>query len=394
MVWLALGSIGLAQRGAVGQDGAADSAPVSEVSLSALERQSQWREGWRSGDQIWLASSRELPHDCGAIDDGQLRFFRYQGGCQWTDSNLKAFLENDQHADLTLVFAHGNHVSAFEARSRGLAVYRSLVAQADASTHVRFVAFSWPSTQTRGKLRDVRLKAMRTEAASVYLARLLNQIDPNAEVSLVGYSFGARVVTGTLHVLGGGELAGQTLSDDLVGPSKASRSKTPIRLTSARAGKTPPAHRRAVRVVLISAAVDSDWLEPRAPHGRALSQVNRALVMTNPCDPAMRWYHLIDRCTRPCALGYDGVASVGALGDEAEKIEALDVRCQIGGSHDLERYLCRPQLMAASWDVLKPQRDEDTPRTEPETETLETSDSAPQATLGSAPELVEELATR
>ena len=67
----------------------------------------------------------------------------------------------------------------------------------------------------------------------------------------------------------------------------------------------------------------------------------------------MRWYHLIDRCTRPCALGYAGVASTEALGESAEKVEELSVRNVIGKSHDLAMYLCRPGLMASAWDSLE-----------------------------------------
>ena len=85
-------------------------------------------------------------------------------------------------------------------------MYRLLTAGVDDATPIRFVIWSWPSAQVRGQLRDVRTKANRTELAGYCLAWVLTHLPETQQVSLLGYSFGARIATGAMHLVGGGEL--------------------------------------------------------------------------------------------------------------------------------------------------------------------------------------------
>ena len=86
---------------------------------------------------------------------------------------------------------------------------------------IRFVIFSWPSSKVSGGLlNDVRVKAARTGPAGCQLAWLIDQMPAETPLSLVGFSFGARIITGGLHVLAGGSLGGSMQSDR----ARASRS--------------------------------------------------------------------------------------------------------------------------------------------------------------------------
>jgi len=193
---------------------------------------------------------------------------------------------------------------------------------------LRFVIWSWPADRIRGPLRDVRTKAARTPLASYCLAWQLAQFDPQAPVGLMGFSFGARVITGSLHLLAGGRLGRLALPP------------------------TEPQARPPVRAVLMTAALDANWLVPGHRHGRALTAVDRLLLVNNSCDRAMKWYPLLDRCRRPTPLGRWGLCCPWRLGPAAARIHQVDASCQLGPSHDFRSYLQDSNLMALIWSGL------------------------------------------
>ena len=157
------------------------------------------------------------------------------------------------------------------------------------------------------------------------LAWLVDQMDAESSIGMIGFSFGARVITGALHVLGGGQL---------------DRMSWPVR---------PPADRGKIRTVLMTAALDDDWLLPGHYHGLAPSQVERMLLLNNSCDRAMKWYHMINRCRHPTALGRWGIPSSWLLGADARKIDQCDVCSQLGQIHSFQSYLGCPDLMRQTW---------------------------------------------
>ena len=294
----------------------------------------------RPADQIWLVNSRHLPYGSAACDENiAFEFQQYADACQWNSKDKEAFHATQHQCEQTLIYVHGNRVGPRDVQQRGLQVYRALIDQADEQQQsLRFVIFSWPSTRIRGVLRDARLKAARSVPAAYYLAHLLRRIDPEVKVSLTGYSLGARVITGGLHILAGGELDGLELG----GREQGEREQ----------GEPVHPGRKPMCVVLMTAALNDYWLEPDAYHSRTLSQVESLLLLNNHCDAAMKHYGTIERCGSPLALGYRGVASYSALGTEAKKIQQYDVCCHIGRSHDFMLYLCNPKLMSLVWESL------------------------------------------
>ena len=72
--------------------------------------------------------------------------------------------------------------------------------------------WSWPADRVcRHNRPDIQLKAAYCDAESYYLAAWLRGVQRDGKVSLVGHSFGPRIITGALHLLAGGQLAGQAL---------------------------------------------------------------------------------------------------------------------------------------------------------------------------------------
>jgi hypothetical protein len=281
----------------------------------------------RPQDQLWLVSDRGLA--CRAVADVEkLQYWRYDGEKSWVRSDLAALEAADGPDLLTTVFVHGNRIAWSEAFTKGWAAYRALVRTAD-ERPLRVVIWSWPSAPIHGLVEDARVKARRTNLSGYHLASFVDRLNPKAPLSLWGHSFGARVVTGALHVLGGGQLGGHRLAQRV----HAARDK--------------------VQVVLLVAALDNVWLAPGRFHGQAMSQVDRMLLVNNSCDAALKRYHRIYH-RRACqeALGYTGLPTAWLDAASQGKIQQVDACCVVGRQHTLAGYLWATGLMARMRRVL------------------------------------------
>jgi len=271
----------------------------------------------RSGDTIWLIDTR----GAGCCSEGaerclsRLRVLQCGGNHQWQRRTWAEFFGSDDARATTMFWVHGNRVSSSEARRRGLAMYQAMSRNGSGRPSLRFVIWSWPATRIRGPLRDIRAKAARTGPAGYHLAAVLDRIDADVPLRLAGFSYGARVITGALHLLDGGRFSRYELA------SGSSEKK------------------RKVRAVLLAAAVHSHWLEPGRYHGRSLNQLDRLVLLNNGCDPALQRYRFLDPCGRPSALGYTGVASLRRLGEQADKVEQIRVNGIVGRTHHAEIYI-------------------------------------------------------
>lgn len=274
-----------------------------------------------AGDQIFLVSTRGLGVRCDAaamasglrceqllVDaDGQRRWEKLT----WTD-----LLANFRQPLPTVIYVHGNRVESTADKAHGLSFYRALAQHKRAGAPLRYIIWSWPASQIRGQVKDYEVKAARTRPVGWQLAWAIDQLPPDAPLALAGYSYGARVVTGALHVLGGGSLDGLALAQ--------------------------PVHpqRRPIRVGLIAAAVDASWLRPGGYHGRATSQMESLLLVNNQLDPAMRFYPISPVGRHATALGYSGVS----LPSLAGRVRSFDMTAAVGRHHALSEYLASGQF--------------------------------------------------
>ena len=271
-------------------------------------------------NDVWLISTRQAPFRRGAGGEDRIKYWHLDADRRWAPADLEALLAADDPAVPTCVFIHGNRADSQRAMRMGWGVYRRLARQADRP--FRFVIWSWPAAPMRGRLlKDVRLKARRSDVESYYLALWVRRTDPRVPLSLIGYSLGARVITGALHLSAGGEVAGQSLPD-----------------VPAEARPAP------VRAVLVAAAVDNTWLLPGRRNALAPDQTERILVTRNSCDPVLRWYRRLHVPRRPQALGYTGPACSTRPGPKPEKIEVLGLQGSVGRSHAWSTYFDAPGL--------------------------------------------------
>lgn len=268
----------------------------------------------REQDQVWLISSRHLGCASTATAESLQAYVFAQG--TWQSKPIAEFYLTDSPDVVTTIYIHGNRIDANQATADGLAVYFQLIGKYDQTRAVRFVIYSWPSDQIKGPLKDVRTKAMRADEEAFLVSRFLHKVNPQVPMGLIGFSYGTRVTLGALHQLGGGEFHG-------------------------RSGEPGPG--QPIRIALWAAAEHNDWPLPGHAHGQALGMADHWFITINSCDPALARYSAVDKCARPEALGYLGLAG-GLPPDLARRVEFLNVSGIVGASHDMERYLYSPVI--------------------------------------------------
>lgn len=290
----------------------------------------------RPQDEIFTVSVRAL----GCTTDesrfaSEIRTERYDqvnsNTQPWSAASLPEFfshVKGERGASMpTIIYAHGNRIEANEFRSRGLWVYSRLVACRADERPIRFVIFAWPSDEVKGSIRDARIKAARTKPVGYQLAWLINQTPPEQPLGLLGYSYGARVISGATHLLAGGKLGCLQLSSC-----------------------TECASPRAINAVYVAPAFDADWLAPGGYHGRSTQLLDSLLITKNQRDPAMRFYGFVDPNKRPQAMGYEGPVSLPR--ETRPRVRLLNVASQVGRTHDMCKYMAVRGLMSNAWRRL------------------------------------------
>ncbi|HWA97614.1 MAG TPA: hypothetical protein VG713_03955 [Pirellulales bacterium] len=296
-------------------DSAAVALDTASVDTAALEN--------LRSTEIWLFSTRHLPGNCLYCNAAPKV---YRGGCcqPWQPSSVDEFRASCDPSVATVFFIHGNRIDADEAVQQGMTTFARLRLAAGEGLRVRFVIWSWPSEPMIpiAIARDADLKAGRTDTEAHYVANVLAKIPAECPLSMIGFSFGARITSGALHLLGGGAAAGYTLAEPA-------------------APRTAP-----TRAVLVAAAMDCDWLVPNRRYGLALAQVDRVFLLVNSHDIVLSHYPNLSSQRGVEALGFVGVCCASALGDNLAKVYQQQVATMIGKRHAWTSYLGSPQVMA------------------------------------------------
>jgi hypothetical protein len=275
-------------------------------------------------DQLFLVSTRQIGLRCepAALLEGLVceRFVRSDCGVRWEPVAWSEVYAELARPTPSIVYVHGNRVDRGGDRVHGEMIFRTLAGPTPGATARTFVIWSWPSDRIPGPLKDYRVKASRTRQVAWQLAWTLDRLPHDADVTLIGYSYGARVVSGALHLLAGGTLDGLGLP------------APPAAL------QTADVRRRPMKAALLAAAFDADEMAPWGSYGRALELVSQAVVITNRRDPAMRFYALSTPHSRQPAIGYEGPQGLGGQA-LAQRVRAIDVTRHVGPHHALAEYL-------------------------------------------------------
>jgi hypothetical protein len=301
------------------------SAPSTEKQAQAPQQQICKTFRVRDEDQVWLVSTRHLGCAIGGKYQPSFQIWRYEKGL-WQPRTEADFFAEDSADLVTPIYVHGNQIDAGLASSYGLSFYFELVGKLDVEPPARFVIWSWPSDQIKGPLKDVRAKADRSDIDAYYLACFLARMKPEVRVGLLGYSFGARIISGAMHLAGGGLLLGQSLS---------------------------PAPRPQFRVAMWAAAEHNHWYLPGQFHSEALAAAEAWFITINCCDPILARYRHLDKCGDPVAVGFAGIYGRNLLpADVNARIEEVNVSNIIGSNHNWRLYLYSLYIQNRTRDYL------------------------------------------
>ncbi|WP_145352808.1 hypothetical protein [Roseimaritima multifibrata] len=233
-------------------------------------------------DSTYVLSTRHLASQCGCIDlqRPNLRVSQLDSCGRATGADLEDCLSAPP-GTLLVIYVHGNRMESCDLVGRALDVRRQVLARRyDRSTPVRWLVWSWPSEQQGILLDDARLKARRADAQSLYLAWFVRELSARGHrPQFIAYSFGARVVTGSLHALAGGSIAGFGLPGEKYQGLDAA-------------------------VGLVAPAIGEDWLCTNGQHGLATTNLRHLTVLYNQRDAILKRYPLLDPGSE--ALGYLG----------------------------------------------------------------------------------------
>lgn len=270
----------------------------------------------RAGDELWIVSSRCLPdlEKCSTMQPVKFEVRRFQCETNWAASDEAQLMASfDAMPTMrTVVYAHGNWMTADNTVGRGSYVYNR--ASQRAVEPIRFIIYSWPSQRDGRPLRDVYEKADRSNTDTYYFANLLSRIPESTPLGILGFSFGGRVVGGGLHMVAGGTLEGRT---------------SPTWSTQ-----------RQIHVSFIAPAFDRTWLTSNREYGLAMKNVEELVNIYNSQDPVLRRFRFLDRVTTPIAAGFSGLADPRAtqpLQADA-RIAQYDCGGVVGTTHDEMNY--------------------------------------------------------
>ena len=207
----------------------------------------------------------------------------------------------------TFIYIHGNQADRCSAINDGYLV-RQYLNRVIADKNYKLVVWFWNSARTGAPMRQDAINAeRRSQWESFYLARFLESAPENAEIRLIGYSFGANTVLGACQLLSGGKVY----------------------------GRTQPGTSGKIQSLLIAPAVPTYAFV--CGKEKSLECQTRCFLTVNCADTGLRWYRFVTPDRQTEAMGRDGVAGVPA--SQKEKVTIYNVTNQVGATHALADYL-------------------------------------------------------
>lgn len=258
----------------------------------------------------WIICTRHLPEPknrCGISNE--MRYWR-RSDRKWVGSSPGEFISTLDPDTTLCVFVDGNKIEAEEADYRGKILRRNINSS---GKRLRYVVWSWPSDQIVGRpVRDARTKIARANGDAYYLASWLSTLPSNQPTTLVGYSLGARTVSGAIHMLEGG-----TFDSNSIG-----QSTSPV----------------SPRILFLGAAIPSRWIREKGENSLLLQGTERVLSIFNSKDRVLRLFKYDRSPDGGVVIGYRPISS-DILGPFMGMFDQRDVSSIVRKSHGLQYYV-------------------------------------------------------
>lgn len=235
-------------------------------------------------DRLWLVNTRSLTADACRVnvESPRLKISKLNQCGRTSLASMDEYRSTRSPDRPCVIYVHGNRLSAPDAIQRGLFAYRHIKQCCHKDGPIDWVIWSWPSDKDGFLVHDARNKAARTDSQGLYLASVLRD---NAQLgqptALIGYSFGGRIISGAMHALAGGRLAGRTMPGE-------------------------PVVDAAFDVGLVAPALQSDWMSACGQHREATKNIDRLILLYNRKDAVLKNFWRLNRIRNVDALGYTG----------------------------------------------------------------------------------------
>jgi hypothetical protein len=272
-----------------------------------------------TSDRIWTLSTRHLTYNVRNANLENPSFATYRldtrGGSRRVRLN-DFYQELGKDRDL-VVYVHGNRLDREDALDRGLSVYQ-LTRCYQRRGPVDWVIMTWPSDKEGMIISDARRKLLRINAQGMYLACLLRKrVELGTPTTLIGYSFGVRIISGALHAMAGGKLGGRTFPAE-------------------------PITGIPYDVGFVAPATESNALSRRGVHYLATKNMDQMVLLYNRHDAVLKRYWLLNMVQGTLALGYTGYTGPRAFAPRADNttlpIQSRECSYGLGIRHDEVTY--------------------------------------------------------
>lgn len=231
--------------------------PKKEIVLPSLE------------NEVWMISSERA---CSCLSGSEcLDYWRLTNGC-WNAQNEETFLSGNGRFPATIVFIHGYLTDMQMAVQEGNFLRQrilSLQKKYNIETPFRLVIWKWDSTKTFVRIRrDALSKAWLANRDGQCLATLFSKMDKPERITLIGFSFGARMAGNALQYL-----------------------------------VDRPTSGIEYRMILLLAAADYADFSCMGRYGQGIQNLKALMNVYNPRDRVLRLYPKMYGLTGPQAAG-------------------------------------------------------------------------------------------
>ena len=242
---------------------------------------------------------------------------REQEKSHWRDSTIDEFWETFDADVPLIVLVHGNYTSKIEAIASANMLENKLFPGTGkfAAAKYRLLIWSWPTEIVyKRHLPDAKLKGYYAVKQGEYLAHFLSLVPKGSQVSLVGFSFGARTTCEAV----------QRLSKNF------SREDSALPFQ--------------IRNLLLSPAIDQHSLVPPLRYGNVLAVSQQSIVLFNSQDIALWFYPALTGCGGPRSLGRTGVPFSKLPGELRNKITEINIKPFAKKQHSFVVFFRNPNL--------------------------------------------------
>ena len=272
--------------------------------------------------------------------------YRLEAGVWNAKSAADFYVDADFYA--TVVYAHGYQTDMNDATRDAVAFKAALDAarkNVGAERAFRLVVWKWDSERDAARIRiDAQSKASLADWSGKALGRFLGGLGENADLALVGFSFGARVVGSALQTLAqnGAQAAAFDVEFDenadfaFAVSGKADGSENAVETSAVQAAVAEPylseaSEGRKIALILVAAACDLGSFEARGVYGRGAALPTDVLNVYNPSDFALKYYRHVSE-TRSDAQGVAPVRA-GLFPNAAGKTFNINSNPSLGKRH-------------------------------------------------------------